>query len=161
MTNSAFASGSKSYTVSSCRSVALMYLFRSEVVVTHVIRFATFRSTSCALLLPSLFPIHFCLTIIRGSFSSMSCEVARTSDASNKPSCTPSMFERDLGWRLDLCTDPVPVLAGFLRSFHHTSDLLVEWRAVKWETVLKMMYRWASFVVWFSCKEQQQHQVEV
>lgn len=51
------------------------------------------------------------------------------------------MFERDLGWRLDLCTDPVPVLAGFLTGFHHTSDLLVEWRAVKWETVLKMMYR--------------------
>lgn len=67
-----------------------------------------------------------------------------TSDASNKPSCTPPMFERDLGWRLDLCTDPVPVLAGFLRGFHHTSGLLVEWRAVKWETVLKMMYQWAS-----------------
>lgn len=125
MTKSAFASGSRSYTVSSLSLKALAYLFSSEVVVTYVIRFTAFCSTSCFLPLPSSFSIHFCLSIAIGRLSFMLCEVTRTGHPSNKPSCTPSMFESDLVWCLNLCTDPIPVGTGFLRGFCHISVLLM------------------------------------
>lgn len=137
MTNSDFALGSRSHTVSSLSLKALAYLFSSEIVVTHVIRFTAFRSTSWFLLLPISFSIHFRLSIAIDRLFFVLCEVTRTSHPSNKPSCTPSMFKSDLVWRSDLCTDPAPVGIGSLRGSYHIRVLLMRW----WTVSLRWSWR--------------------